>query len=206
MNGPSWNNASMPIRTLTQGRHPGRPAALVLALMLTLLLPAGRAIAVVDTVPQTCGDNVCLWDKPRIDAPEGWSLDEATSKTTRVSVFVPQDRGFSGAPVVFYARASKRQSGDLQAFIASDLDRMLSQQLTLSSKPLPDLRVANRAVWRLREVSSSAADGTHETMAYVQDGDYFVTLVLSAKTAADHDRQKARFQKWLRSYAPAAPL
>ncbi|CAN5161307.1 hypothetical protein BH10PSE17_BH10PSE17_04280 [soil metagenome] len=180
-------------------------AALATALLIGLA--AGQAHAVVDTVPQPCGANVCLWDKPRIDPPKGWTLDEALSRSTRVSVFTPADRGLSGAPAVFYARAAKREentkSRDVAAFAAADLDRMLSSQLTLSATSLGDLKVDNARFLR-RRVATSTAEGTHETLAYVEDGEYFVTFVLSARSAVEHDRLRPVFERWLRSYKVGA--
>ncbi|CAN5361964.1 hypothetical protein BH09PSE6_BH09PSE6_23440 [soil metagenome] len=188
-----------------------RRAAPCLALAAALVaagLP-GTADAVVDTVPQPCGANVCLWDKPRIDPPRGWTLDETLSRTTRVSVFTPAQSGVSGAPVVFYARAAKREentkSRDLATFAAADLDRMLATQLTLGATALPDFKV-DGARFLQRRVAASTAAGTHETLAYIEDGEYFVTFVLSARTAADHDRMRPVFERWLRSYKAVAAL
>lgn len=162
------------------------------------------AVARVEQVPEPCGDKLCLWERPVIVAPPGWMRDDATGARLLVSMYRPNTAAYAQSPGVFYAKAIALRGTPFDAFVRADLDRALATQLSLSALPLPDLEDGDHAKLKtFRLAARERAEGSVETLAYLEEAGYAVVFVLSARGLHEHDALRPLFESWVATYRRA---
>lgn len=172
-------------------------------LLLMATLPAARAG--LEPVLGTCADTggACLWQEPAVAAPEGWTRKQAASAHYRAAAFAPAGSNFENALAVMYAKAVPKagQPSTLAAFIAQDVASFRRQYAGLEVKT--GLSFADGDGRRLSAVRMSPGKqgkAHWETIAYGEDGDYYLVFALSANGILEHEAALPAFAQMMASY------
>jgi len=183
-------------------------AALLALLVLVAQVPEVRAgmEGVADTCPGTGA--ICFWHRPKLSPPPGWQPAEAASTRYQASAFVPAGSDFKHAAAVMYAKAMPvtGQTPDLPAFMSGDLAEFRQQYGDLHIQK--GLTVTNGDGKTLAVSRLSPGSGSHaqwETVAYDQEGGYYLIFALSARSQAAHDAALPAFELMLKQYRASGP-
>jgi hypothetical protein len=164
-----------------------------------ICLMSTNAYARVESIPIPCGaDRYCLWDRPVLQTPGGWELDDELSRTSRVSVYHPASAGDKEDRSFVVARAVRRSPGaNLDQFAEGDLDLLLARQLNASLLSLELLGTRCSKPVKLAIVVTANPGGAADTAAFADDGEFFVVLVLSTSSAQEHAAHFPWFREWV---------
>lgn len=133
----------------------------------------------------SCGDKICFWRRPVVDAPPGWLRDEGSSRLYQVNAFAPQGSTFSNADVVIYAKAiyKGKAATTLADFIEGD--RAEYQGEVPKARIVKAPAVVNgdgRALAAYSFAPATGQAGNWERIAYDEEGEYILLFALSART------------------------
>lgn len=175
-------------------------------LLLFLLAIPFSSMADIDHVGNLDDDGVHLMWWPIVDPPAGWHHDDVSSRQNAVNAFVPDGETFADSPTVMYAKAEYKPRAthdSLQALIEDDIaDFAQVDPPARASRPAP-MRIGDG--FALQVVDFAPADGVHgnwERIAYAEDGDYFLTFAVSARSAKARDTALDAFAAMVGSYHP----
>jgi hypothetical protein len=161
------------------------------------------AQAETEEFTETCDTRICSWRRPIVDPPPGWSRDNGASRHYKMNAFAPNGSSFADAPAVMYALAVDKSSfpeKSLPAFLGRG-HPSASGSGGIEVAPTPRLTTGDgKSFEALRYAPPPGSEGQHETVAYGEEGDYFVVFVISARTAKAHDAAYASFVELLRGY------
>lgn len=140
---------------------------------------------------------------PKIAPPSGWVQDRGSSEHYGMNAITQVGKSFNDADTILYARAEyKPQVPDVKSlaqYIARDREGALSQ--------VPDLKIASgRRIVTKEGVTlttltfAPASAGNWERMAFMEEGDFFFTFAISARTATGYQKHQQVFEKWIAAY------
>lgn len=136
-----------------------------------------------------------------LSAPSGWVLDtQAGSSQGLVAVFYPRGSSWSDSPVVMYSRIVKRDGRSLEKVIRADIDYMkeASPEIKESKKdPIPYGSQSKLA--QLRYLSADK-NGNVEAVAYMEEPDWVVFCVLSARNQEQFEKAVPALKELVSSY------
>ncbi len=185
-----------------------RLVGIVVAAVMVLLAPMVKAGTEGIAVICERTDSICFWHRPKLDAPQGWQRDEGASQEVQANVFVPAGATFEAAPAVIYGRAIPRegQVASLSAFVDDDVATF--EQHYVSLQVQRGLAIADGDGTSLTAVRLSPVPGSDaqwETVAYAEEGDYYLIFVLSARNKSAHDADLPVFEHLLAGYRAGPP-
>lgn len=140
---------------------------------------------------------------PKIAPPPGWIQDRGSSEHYGMNAITQVGKSFNDADTILYARAEyKPQVPDaksLAEYIARDREGALSQ--------VPDLKITagNRIITKEGValdtlIFSPVSVGNWERMAFMEEGDYFFTFAISARTSTGYLKHQQVFEQWIAAY------
>lgn len=176
-----------------------------IALFCLALLPL-TTNAAIEKYATSCGNRICFHWWPKVPAIPGWHQDRERNFDMGVNLLVPNDRGFSDAPAVIYARAVYKprvpEVKSLDALIEQDRRTFLAEK--------PDGAVAEAGKLttgdghRLRSLTFFAPhSGSWERVAYGEEGDFYLIFTLSAQDKASYEHGTPLFEAWVGRYREA---
>ncbi len=161
------------------------------------------AQAETEGFPRSCETRICSWRRPVVEPPPGWFRDEGASRHYKLNAFAPNGSSFADAPAVMYALAVEKSSlpeKSLAAFLGRGHPSASGNGGT-EVTPKPPLKTGDgQAFAAFRYAPRPGSKEQHETVAYGEEGDYFLVFVVSARTAKDHDAAYPSLVELLRGY------
>ena len=173
------------------------------ALALVLGMAAAPAAhAGLEPVLGTCGASPCLWQEPAVTAPKGWVLKDPASRRYHARAFAPAGSNFENATAVMYAKAVPKQGqpATLDGFVSQDVASFRAQNARLQVKT--GLSFADGDGRRLKAVQllPGSGGGQWETIAYGEDGDFYLVFALSATGVVEQQAAEPAFAQMVASY------
>jgi hypothetical protein len=137
-----------------------------------------------------------------IVAPTGWVLDNGAGRNEGLPVvFYPDGQSWRTSETVMYANtASKSAKGQetLEELMAYDVAQFRKRAPGLSVTVLPDIK-AKEITATVRRFEGDE-HGNFEAVAYIDEKQTIIMLVLSARTKEGFDRSYTAFEKLVGSY------
>jgi len=177
-----------------------------LGLALAAILPAHAGL---EPVFGTCDGTSCLWHEPAVRAPQGWEFKEAASTRYHARAFAPAGSNFANATAVMYAKAVPKEGEppSLAAFMAQDIAGFRAKDPKLQVKTGVAFADGDgRTLQAVQLVPGSGSGVQWETVAYSEEGKFYLVFALSASGMLEHDAAVPAFREMLATYhAGAAP-
>ena len=185
-----------------------RMRAVGMALALVVVLPAQAGL---EPVVGECNGSTCLWHEPTVHAPKGWEFKESASSRYHARAFAPTGSNFANATAVMYAKAVPKegQPATLAGFISQDVASYQARDAKLKVKTglaYPD--GDGRRLQAVQLVPSTGTGQQWQTIAYGEEGAFYLVFDLSASGVVEHDAAVPAFEQMVASYhvgMPAAP-
>ncbi|MGN6512989.1 MAG: hypothetical protein ACTHKZ_05365 [Lysobacteraceae bacterium] len=166
-------------------------------------LPAIAGIAKV-AVPAGAGLHLMWW--PEVAAPAGWRVDENASRHYAFRALAPAGHDFSDAVTVMYAKAAFKPrlapAVDLRGYIADDVAGFKADLPGIAIAEDKPVQAHGRAYRLFRFAPPRDRGGNWECVAYGEDGEFFLTFVLSSRTQAGMRAGLPAFRAMVASYRP----
>ena len=174
--------------------------------VLVLLLLCGTfpaAHAETEGFAYTCGSSTCFWRRPIVDPPPGWVRDEEAGAHFKFNAFAKKGEDFVAANAVLYANAVYRKNSapTLAGQIAADKERILKSSPRSKISEAPSTQNADAKPLATFVFIPDKDDEGWETVAYDEEGDYYLRFVLSAQTRQAHDEALPAFTAFVRGYS-----
>ena len=134
-----------------------------------------------------------------VSAPKGWVLDNQSGQSDGLqAVFYPTGGSWKESPVVMYANAYDLKDGTAVAqFIADDEQSFKSKHHKLKLQNYPSVQMNGGKTAKIKSFSYGT---THDLVAYVDEGQTVVTLVLTARGEKEWKNGETAFKELLQSY------
>ena len=169
-------------------------------LALAAALPAYAAL---DPVLGTCDGHACLWHEPTVRAPQGWAFKDAASTRYHARAFAPAGSNFADATAVMYAKAVPKagEAATLAAFMTQDIAGFRAKDAKLQVKPgLTFADGDGRMLKAVQLVPGGGNGGQWQTIAYGEEGAFYLVFALSASGTLEHDTALPAFKQMLATY------
>lgn len=173
------------------------------ALLLPLLGGAAPpAHAETEGYAYACQTGLCFWRRPVVDPPPGWVRDDEIGQQLRFNAFSRKGEDFRKANAVLYANATYRGNAPatLAEQIAEDRARVLKADPKARMSETKSVQNADAKTLVTYAFVPGAQDESWETVAYDEEGEYYLRFVLSAQTKEAHDKALADFEAFVRGY------
>jgi hypothetical protein len=147
---------------------------------------------------------ICLWRRPIVNPPSGWERDQGSSERYKINAFAPKGLSFSDSPVVIYANAlykTPQKVKDLDEFIEVDKEHFTKGKGEIKISPKGSLLTGDKkslVVLTFEPIGKSKEQ--FETIAYGEEGEYFLIFALSARSKEAHDKALPAFVEFLHGY------
>ena len=179
--------------------------SLILAAVFATLtsVAAPPAHAETEGFTYSCPSGMCFWRRPIVGPPPGWVRDEEAGQHFRFNAFARKGEEFTKANAVLYANAVYRKNApaSLDAHIAEDRKRIVKGDPRAKFTETKSVQNADGKTLRTYSFVPSTKDDSWETVAYDEEGDYYLRFILSAQTKAAHDKALADFVAFVRGYS-----
>jgi len=177
-------------------------------LLLSLILLSAGALWVQTSnaellrVQTPCDSRTCVYWLPKLPVLPGWHL-HTTDEPQDAVVLVPDGYTYGNAQYIIYARA-------LQKALLMDrpsLHRFITQDAEDYKALYPGIKVTEAGLVQTAQHNSLRSlkltptkSGPWEQITYHEDGDHFVVVVLTSKTAAGYSKARTEYLELLRRY------
>lgn len=177
----------------------------VIATLLMLACSSVNAGMVKTAVPSSTGLRLMWW--PKVSPPNGWHFDQGSSYYFSFNAMAPNGSTFSKAETVMYARADyKPRLPDiktLQAFISNDMASFKQDEPTIVMVLEHPLRTKRGQSFQIALYHPAhGSSGNWERVAYGEDGEYYLTFVVSSRSNQGLKAAMPAFMSLLSSYQP----
>ena len=180
-------------------------SARVAVILLSLCGIYSAAHAETEGFAHPCGSSTCFWRRPIVDPPPGWVRDEEAGARFKFNAFARKGEDFAAAGAVLYANAVYRKNGapTLADQIGADKARILESSPRSKISEAPSRQNADgKRLKTMMFIPAKDAEGW-ETVAYDEEGDYYLRFVLSAQSRRAHDGALPAFAAFVRGYSKA---
>lgn len=151
-----------------------------------------------------CDTGICLYWWPKLSVPTGWRQDVDASYSISANVLVPEGEDFSGAPAVIYANAIYKprvpSEKTRDAYIQSDLEKFKQDSPGIQINHLKQQKTADGQALEAYSFSPAGNDGSWEVVAYGEEGEFYLTFVVSAKSQEALSKALPTFNKLVSLY------
>lgn len=177
-------------------------------LCLVVLLLASSAVLGrdVEKVATPCETGLCLTWWPKLPALAGWHHERDFSLQYSSNCLAPDGFNFGNAPVVIYARAQYKPRMptvlSVDAFIADDKKQFLANDPSIVISEIESLTTADGQKLRSFTFTPSKT-GNWERVSYGQEGDFFLSFILSARSPEAYRRTQASYTALIAGYRTA---
>jgi hypothetical protein len=136
-----------------------------------------------------------------VTAPAGWVLDNHSGRSAGiVVVFYPERSSWKNATAVMYANTARRPADtSLESFITEDWQRFKANGADVKMVAGPPETTADNKQAQVRYFSGDKWDN-REAVAYIQEDNVFVMLVLTSRTQESYNLALPAFQQLVKSY------
>ena len=175
---------------------------LLITLALTLGGVAVPTSAETEGFTYSCPSGMCFWRRPIVAPPPGWLRDEEAGQHFRFNAFARKGEDFTKTDAVLYANATYRKNAapSLAAQIAADRTRILKGDPRAKIVETKSLQNGDGKTLRTYAFVPSTKDESWETVAYDEEGDYYLRFVLSAQTKGAHNKALPDLAAFVRGY------
>jgi len=175
----------------------------MLVMFALLCGAAPPAHAETEGFTYACASSMCFWRRPIVDPPPGWVRDDAAGQELRFNAFARQGEAFTKADAVLYANAQYRRNAPptLAGQMALDRERIMKGDPRAKIVETKAVQNADGKTLATYAFVPSSRDDSWETVAYDEEGDYYMRFVLSAQTKEAHDKALPAFVAFVRGYS-----
>lgn len=176
-----------------------------IATLLMLVCSIASAGMVKTAVPSSSGFRLMWW--PKVSPPKGWHFDQGSSYHFAFNAMAPDGSTFSKAETVMYAKADyKPRLPDvktLQVFITNDMASFKQDEPTIVIVRERSLRTTHGQSFQIALYHPAHGNsGNWERVAYGEDGEYYLTFVVSSRSSQGLKASTPAFVSLLSSYQP----
>jgi len=161
------------------------------------------AQAEIEQTVTRCDTGTCVYRWPKLPQIKGWHQDKSQSFNSGISAWAPNGHSFVTADVVIYAIATYKptvpESKSLVNFIAVDTSRFIVSDPTLSITEVSQLVTGDGQ--KLRSFTFlPESKGSWEVVSYGEEGNYYLTFVLSARSKESFEKAQAAYHQLIAGY------
>ena len=174
----------------------------LLALTVTCgLLPFAQAET--EGFAEPCEGKTCFWRRPIVDPPPGWVRDEESGHYFKFNAFVRKGEVFVDSNAVMYALAIYKKNAAPTLAEHMNVNRQAHLKEHRDAKVADGTPVQNADGKRLATLTYTpgSPEGDWQTVAYDEEGDYYLVFVLTARNKQAHDQTLPALAALLRSYS-----
>ncbi|MBI5175443.1 MAG: hypothetical protein HY986_21340 [Candidatus Melainabacteria bacterium] len=136
-----------------------------------------------------------------LSAPSGWVLDTQAGRSQGlVAVFYPRGSSWSDSPVVMYSRIVKRDGRSLEKVIRADIDYMKEASPEIKESKQEPIPYGNPSKPAQLRYLSADKNGNVEAVAYMEEPDWVVFCVLSARNQEQFEKAVPALKELVSSY------
>jgi hypothetical protein len=138
-----------------------------------------------------------------VRAPKGWEFKEGASARYHARAFAPAGSNFGNATAVMYAKAVPKQGQptSLAAFMSQDIASYRTKDAKLQVKTgLSYVDGDGRTLQAVQLVPATGSGVQWETIAYGEEGGFYLVFDLSASGVVEHDSAVPAFKQMLATY------
>jgi hypothetical protein len=180
-----------------------RTAAGIACVAIFALFFSVAVYAEIEKTAIICNTGICFYWWPKLPAVPGWHQDKEQSLNYSANALAPNGSNFVDADAVMYAVAVYKprepEAKSLQMFIANDKSQFLSSDPTIIITQVTDL--VNADGNKLPSFTFfPKPNGNWEQVSYGEEGDFYLTFVLSAKSKKGFDKTQAVYRDLIAHY------
>ena len=188
--------------------HPKLPKLYGLASSLLLLgavafFLSGPAGAEIERFAQPSDHGLRLYWWPKVAPPEGCHHDDEESVHYAFNAFAPDRQTFVNADTVFYAKAAYKprmpEVKSLGQFMINDRGDFLQNAPSVNTEEAAQLRTEAGLVFQ-SVTFFPQKEGNWERVSYADEGDFYLTFVISARSRKAYEAWEKTYVAWVRSY------
>lgn len=174
--------------------------------MILVLLAAGCLLAAKPPLPPLEGEAGIIYTEDLVfslTAPAGWVLDNHSgSQQGLPAVLYPRGSSWKQASTVMYPTSDRKPASEhpLQDVIAETLDQYRAASPGLRVESLAPAPTGDARTAEVRKLSGQA-QGNVEAIAFIEEADRAVILVLSARSESDYATALPAFLQLVGSYS-----
>lgn len=174
--------------------------------MILVLLAAGSLLAARPPIPPQEGEAGIIYTEDLVfslTAPEGWVLDNHSGSRQGLPVVLyPRGSSWKEAPAVMYPTSDRKPASEhpLQDVIAETLNQYRAASPVLRIESLAPAPTGDARTAELRKLSGET-NGNVEAIAFVEEADRVVLLILSARSETDYAAALPAFRQLVGSYS-----
>jgi hypothetical protein len=169
------------------------------ALLLAILLAPVTGQCALEKYTPKIGN---AYMRPKLAPPPGWHEHDVAGQRIRGVAFLWDTKNPSVAKAIIYARAIPRSKSlkTLSAFIQDDIATFKQRSVEGQVQKGPGIIGRTRVLPTYTFSSRNRAKVLYQTVAYLSEGDYYLTFVLTAPDKQAHDQALATFKSLVTLY------
>lgn len=174
--------------------------------MILVLLAAGFLLAAKPSLPPQEGEAGIIYTEDLVfslTAPEGWVLDNHSGAQQGLpAVLYPRGSSWKEAPAVMYPTSDRKPASDhpLQDVIAETVGQFRAASPALAVESLAPVPTGDSRMAEVRKLSGER-QGTVEAIAFIEEADRVVLLILSARSETEYTAVLPAFLRLAGSYS-----
>jgi hypothetical protein len=148
-------------------------------------------------------NGIQLYRIPKLLPPAGWVVDDSLSQRYQMIALAPSGKSFADSTSVMYAKAIylPKRKISIDEHIQSDVSDFRDRDPKVTALPSDAVKDQDNNYWKVLDFVYSAGDITnHESVAYLEEGEYIFHLVLSSRSKSDFTAHRPQFVKWVTGY------
>ncbi len=175
-----------------------------IACFIILAFFLGVAVqADIEKTAVMCNTGFCFYWWPKLPVVRGWHQDKQQSLNYNANAIAPNGSSFVDAEAVMYGVAVYKprdpEAKSLAMFIASDKQQFLSRDPGIIIAQVGDLTNADGNKLPSFTFFPKSA-GNWEQVSYGEEGDFYLTFVLSARSKKAFDRTESVYRDLIAHY------
>lgn len=136
-----------------------------------------------------------------LTAPTGWRMDTKAGAVRGIPViFTPLNAPGPDYPTVLYSQIMQRKGRSLDELVQGMVNMMKPGAVMADDFVQPPIKLGESKQAIVRKLPAGA-DGNHELVAFIEERDWLVLIILAADTDADAARVRPVFEDLVQSYS-----
>jgi hypothetical protein len=164
---------------------------------------SASAMAEVEKVAFSCGQEICFRWWPKVSPVAGWQHDRDHSLHYNFNALSPSGTTFATAETVMYANAIYKprvpEDKTLANFINGDIEQFKRENPGLVVKPAAALVTADGKSVSVYWLQPKGA-GQWERVAYFEEGEYYMLFVVSSRSESGLIAASRAYESLLAAY------
>ncbi len=139
--------------------------------------------------------------KYHLTAPTGWRMDTKAGVVRGIPViFTPFDAPGPDYPTVLYSQIMQRKGRSLDELVQGMVNMLKPGAVMADDFVQPTIKLSETRQAIVRKLPAGA-DGSSELVAFIEEQDWLVLIILAADTDADVARVRPVFEDLVQSYS-----